>query len=463
LSRRTPRLRERGTAAPGGARALALRVLERVEADGAYADLALHAALDESAFDARDRAFATELVYGTLRWRGQLDFLLAHVLDRPLDRIEPRVLTLLRLGAYQLAHCDRVPDTAAVSESVRLAHEVGLGRAAGLVNAALRRLARERAGIEPPSLEQDPAGHLVHALSLPRWIAERWIAAWGAAEAAAFATAANAAPPLTVRANRARTSRAALLAELLPRFPDAAECRYARDGLVLGRRGDPAADPAFREGRMTVQDEASQLVVELLDPRPGERVLDACAAPGAKATAIAERVGAAGLVVALDRHPRRLGLLARDVARLGLDNVHAYGGDARGRVEGLADTPFDRILVDAPCSGLGALRRNPDARWRVRPEAIAELAALQRELLAGVLPRLRRGGALVYSTCTLSREENEDMVGWLLERAPDLRRAHRDEIPASLHEMLGLDGALRCWPQRHDTDGFFAARLERLS
>jgi 16S rRNA (cytosine967-C5)-methyltransferase len=446
------------------ARALALGVLARVEESGAYADLALHAALAKSRLDPRDRGFATELCYGTLRWRGRLDFLLAQVLAKPHARLEPRVLELLRLGAYQLVFCDRVPDVAAVSESVRLAHATGLSRASGLVNAALRRLARERDTIALPALADDPLAHLVHTLSFPRWLAERWIGAYGADEAAALATALNATPPRTLRANRRRTSRDALLAEVRERFPAAEPCRFAPDGLTLGRRGEPAADPAFRDGRMTVQDEASQLVVELLDPQPGERVLDACAAPGAKATAIAERVGDAGLVVALDRNAGRLGLVARDAERLGLANLRTLVADASAQaIDGLDDTPFDRILVDAPCSGLGALRRNPDARWRVQPEAIAQLATVQRSIVAAAAKRLRPGGTLVYSVCTHSPEENDDMVKWLLASAPELRRALVTDMPASLRELVGEGATLRCWPQHHDTDGFFAARLERRS
>jgi 16S rRNA (cytosine967-C5)-methyltransferase len=439
-------------------------VLERVEASGAYADLALHAALQHGDLDARDRGFATELAYGTLRWRGHLDFLLASALDRPLERIDPRLRNVLRLGAYQLAFCDRVPDAAAVSESVRLARGVGLARAAGLVNATLRRLARERERIAPPSLAADPVGHLVDALSLPRWLAERWIEAFGAEQAAALAAASNAPPPRSVRANRLRATRDALLAELRERFPDARPCRFAPDAIALGRRGDPTADAAFRDGRMTVQDEASQLVVELLDPQPGERVLDACAAPGTKTTAIAERVGSGGLVVALDRHPRRLALVARDAARLGLATIRSVAADAtEAGAAALGAARFDRILVDAPCSGLGTLRRNPDARWRIQPAAIAELAALQRAIAAAVLPRLRPGGTLVYSTCTLTTEENEDVIASLLARDPTLRRVEPDALSAALRPLLDADGALRCWPHRHDTDGFYAARLERAA
>jgi 16S rRNA (cytosine967-C5)-methyltransferase len=443
---------------------LALRVLQRVEESGAYADLALHAALAKSRLEPRDRAFTTELVYGTLRFRGRLDFLLARVTGRPLARLEHGIVQVLRLGAYQLVFCDRVPDAAAVSESVRLAHAAGVGRAAGLVNASLRRLARERDAISLPTLASDAIAHFVDTLSFPRWLAERWIAAYGADAAAALANALNATPPRTLRVNRLRIERDALLAELQQRFPLATACRFAPDGVTLGRRGDPAGDPAFQDGQMTVQDEASQLVIELLDPQPGERVLDACAAPGAKATAIAERVGNAGQVIALDRNERRLGLAARDAARLGLGNLRVLLADASAtEIDGLDDAPFDRILVDAPCSGLGALRRNPDARWRVQPEAIAQLAAVQRAILGAVSKRLRPGGTLVYSTCTLTPEENDDVVEWLLEQAPELWRNPASVLPTSLRPLVGSDAVLRCWPQHHDTDGFFAARLERRS
>ena len=455
-------LRTRG--APTLTRLLALRVLERVQRAGAYADVLLHAQLSRSELSAPDRAFATELVYGTLRWRGRIDYCLARVLDRDLDKLEPLVATALRLGAYQLLFSERVPVTAAVDESVRCVRAAGVERATGLVNAVLRRLAAEHGALAIPSLADDPLAHLTHALSIPEWIAARWLALFGPEEAAALARASNEPPPLTVRANVQRTSPAALLEELRERFPEARPCRIARDGLVLGRSGNPAIDPAFLTGRFTVQDEASQLVVELLDPQPGERVLDACAAPGAKATAIAERVGDAGLVVALDRNAGRLGLVAHDAGRLGLANLRTLAADASAAVTfELDDAPFDRVLVDAPCSGLGALRRNPDARWRVQPDAIAQLAAVQRSILAASAKRLRPGGTLVYSTCTLSPEENDDVVKWLLASAPELRRAPDSDVPASLRALVGEGATLRCWPQHHDTDGFFAARLERRS
>ena len=275
--------------APTRARLLALRVLERVQRAGAYADVLLHSQLARSGLGPVDRAFATELVYGTLRWRGRIDYLLGRFLDRPLDRIEGIAATALRLGAYQILFNDRVRASAAVDEAVRCARAAGAERVTGLVNAVLRRLAQHHASEPLPALDSDPLGHLMHAQSLPAWIAARWLELYGPAEAAALAAACTETPPLTVRANPHRGELAELLDELRPIFPDARPCRYARYGAVLGRRGNATALPSFLAGRFTVQDEASQLVVGLLDPQPGERVLDTCAAPGGKATAIAER------------------------------------------------------------------------------------------------------------------------------------------------------------------------------
>ncbi|HVP29055.1 MAG TPA: 16S rRNA (cytosine(967)-C(5))-methyltransferase RsmB [Myxococcota bacterium] len=454
--------RRRG--APTLARLLALRVLLRVERTRAYADLALHAALSQSSLVGADRALVTELVYGTLRWRGRLDFLLAKVLDRELEKLEPTVVAALRLGAYQIVFSERIPASAAVDESVRCVHALGAERAGGLVNAVLRRFASEFQRIPLPTLEEDPLAHLTHALSLPGWVAEALLEQFGAEEAAAIGKALTDVPPRTVRANPLRGSRDALLADLRERFPNAEACRLAPLGIQLGRRGDPGRDPAFLDGRCTVQDEAAQLVVELLAPEPGERVLDACAAPGAKATAIAERIGVDGQVLALDRHARRLGLLRRDARRLGLENVTTQVRDASASLDDLvAERGFDRVLVDAPCSGLGVLRRNPDARWRVLPGDVAKLARTQRAILSQAASCLRPGGTLVYSTCTLLREENEAVIESFLSERPEFRLVPAAELPGVVQPVVTPEGFLRCLPNRHDTDGFFAARLERRS
>ena len=292
--------------APTLTRLLATRVLERVERSQAYADIALHQSLARSALSGVDRALTTELVYGTLRWRGRLDYFLSHVLNQELETLDPLVATILRLGSYQLMFSDRIPPSAAVDQAVRCTHAVGNHRASGLVNAVLRRLSREWTTIVPPRLDDDAEAHLVHALSMPPWIAVRLLEIFGPEDAARFAVACNQPPPITVRANRTRHDRDALLQSLLERHPKARAGALGEDTIHLGHIGDLGRDSAFRQGDYSVQDEASQLVVELLDPQPGDWVLDTCAAPGSKTTGIAERLGGAGGVLALDRNGRRL-------------------------------------------------------------------------------------------------------------------------------------------------------------
>jgi len=451
---------------PTLARLIAVRVLERVERVRAFADLALHHALASSELSGADRALATEIVYGTLRWRGRIDFLLGHVLDRKLHELEPMVASVLRAGAYQILFTDRIPASAAVDEAVRCARALGAERATGLVNAVLRRLDREHAGIPVPALDDDPIEHLVHALSLPRWIAQLWLDRFGPEQAAALARASNEPGPRTIRANRLRHSRDELLESLRADFPDAESAAVAPDAIALGRGVSPGRDPAFLAGDYTVQDEASQLVVELLDPQPGETVLDTCAAPGTKSTAIAERIGATGHVLACDRHAGRLRLVDRDARRLGLEIISTQKRDASSPLGDLVpegSAGFDRVLVDAPCSGLGALRRNPDARWRVRESDVVSLAQVQRAILGQAARVVRPGGTLVYSTCTIATQENDDVIEPFLAEHGDYRRVPREALPAGLAPVLRDDGTLECLPHIHGSDGFFAVRLERVA
>ncbi len=457
--------------APTQARLLAVRVLERVERLRSYADLALNHALAQSNLPAADRALATEIVYGTLRWRGRIDWVLEQAVDRKLEDLEPLVVTALRAGAYQLLFMDRIPVTAAVDEAVRCVRALHAERATGLVNAVLRRVAREHESWVLPGLEDDAVAHVRDGLSMPEWLARRFVDEWGPEEAAAFAEACNHPPPLTVRVNAARWSRDDLLAQLRERHPDAAPCVRAPYGIVLARKGDPRRDPGFVAGDFTVQDEASQLVIEMLGASGDDHVLDVCAAPGTKTTGIAERLGEGGRVLALDRHAERLKLVARAARRLGLSGLRTIVRDGtqplgdlpstRDPEQSAHDVPFDRVLVDAPCSGIGSLRRNPDARWRVQPEDPEQLATVQGRILDQAVAVLRPGGTLVYSTCTVLNEENEGVLDAFLERHPDCRVAGPEELPESVRPWVNERGLLHTWPHRHDADGFFAARIIR--
>ncbi|MEE3332385.1 MAG: 16S rRNA (cytosine(967)-C(5))-methyltransferase RsmB [Myxococcota bacterium] len=452
----------RRSPAPTHTRLLALRVLERVQRAGAYADLSLHFALSHSSLNAPDRAFATDLVYGTLRWRGQIDFYLRHFVDQDLEKLEPLVATALRLGAYQLLFGQRIPASAAVDQSVRCIRAAGVDRASGLVNAVLRRLDVERESVKLPTVDSNPHAHLTHVLSVPSWLSHRWIDQFGVGDAVAMAEASNRIPPLTIRANRQLVDRDELLDRMRENFPDAMACRFARDGIVLGRAGNPTRDSGFLAGHFTVQDEASQLVVGLLDPQAGERILDVCAAPGGKTTAIAERIGPEGMTLGIDRHPRRLALVRRAARRLQLRQIHCTPRDVSRPIRDLTvDGGFDRVLVDAPCSGLGTLRRNPDARWRVRAGDPGRLAEVQLSIMSNAAAVLRPGGILVYSTCTLMPEENEEIADTFLKNFPDFALTPADAVTTEVRALIASDGFLRCFPHIHDTDGFFAARFER--
>ncbi|MFI5316707.1 MAG: 16S rRNA (cytosine(967)-C(5))-methyltransferase RsmB [Myxococcota bacterium] len=439
------------------ARGVAFHVLERVERDRAFADLALHAALGTAQLERRDRGFATELAYGSLRLRGRLDAALGQGLDRPLHRVEPALRNLLRLGAYQLLCMSTIPDAAVVDESVKLARKLGHERATGFANAVLRGLAKKRDAHEIlyPDFATDPIGHLETYGSLPRWLAERLVAEQGADAALAFALACCEAPPRTVRVT-ARADRDAVARELGGR-----PTRYAPAG-VTGAALDPVRAAGFDRGDYVVQDEASQLVPLLLGAEPNDTVVDCCAAPGTKSVQLAEQVGPRGEVIALELHRARIALIHSAARRLGLANLRplerdvAQGFDLQGRMH------FKRILVDAPCSGLGTLRRNPDARWRARPEDIPRAAASALAILSSAARYVEEGGVLVYSVCTFTREETTGVVALFLESHPDFRQDDpRPFLPEAARALVTEGGALETWPQRDGCDGFFAVRLVR--
>jgi 16S rRNA (cytosine967-C5)-methyltransferase len=340
---------------------------------------------------------------------------------------------------------------------VRLARRHGAG-AAGLVNAVLRRAAAAgRGGLPLPPAEEDPFARLAAEWSHPRWLVERWAHDIGTAELPALLAADNVRGPTALRANRLRTDRDGLARELGEAGVTVAPSRWSADGLVVERGAARLRRlPAWRAGRFAFQGEASQLIVPLLDLAPGARELDACAAPGGKATHAAAAVGAGGCVVALDaRGKGGLARAAAEAARLGTTAVRPVVGDA-GRPP-LRGT-FDAVLVDAPCSGLGTLRRHPEMRWRRRPEDVARLAVLQRALLDGVAPFVRPEGVLVYAVCTLTRDENEDVIAAFLDKHPHFRL---EGAPPAPPELVTADGFLRTLPHRHGLDGFFAARLRR--
>ncbi len=443
------------------ARALALEVLVRVATADAFADVLLAHRLARAALPRREQALATRLVYGTLAWQGRLDHHLTALVDRPLAKLDPHVLAVLRLGLYQLLFLSRVPVYAAVDSCVRLARGMDRG-AAGLVNAVLRRAARERQSLPLPDATADPITRLAIEWSHPRWLVERWASTLSTTELVALLRANNEATGTVLRTNTLRTTVTALRTELEREGVSVSSAPFAPEALVVAEGAARLrTHPAWHEGHFAFQGEASQLVTYLLDPRPGDRALDVCAAPGGKALHLAERVGTQGIVLALDLRRSALIEARREAQRLGTPWLAVAVADgctppARGI--------FDRVLVDAPCSGLGTLRRHPELRWRRRPDDITRLATRQAEILAGVAPCVRPSGVLVYAVCTLTHEENEGVVEQFLARHP---RFAIDEaasfLPAPAAGAVTEGPYLRTFPHRHGLDGFFAVRLRARS
>jgi len=436
------------------ARAVAARVLERVESDAAFADLTLDAELERRALSARDVALATELVYGVLRWQRYLDWILAPHSRRRLTSLDARVRVLLRLTAYQLAFLERVPAFAAVNDAVTL----GRSRpgVAEFVNAVLRSFARRGQREREPAPPADPVDALATRCSFPTWLVGRWVERYGAAEAETLMRALNERPALGIRANTLRLGREDLVARLKSEGIAATPMRLAPEGVMVEGGGDPGRWRAFAEGACVVQDEGSMLVARLLEPAAGATVADVCAAPGTKTTHLAQLMDGRGRVLALDPQAGRLGRLPEAAARLGLAIVEVVDGTVEALAPLWAGT-CDGVLVDAPCSNLGVLRRNPEVKWRRQLVDVAAAAARQRSILAAAATLVRPGGRLVYATCSLEPEENEDVVLAFLAGDP----AFTLEPPADFPVPAGADGFVRCLPHRHGTDGFTAVRLRR--
>ena len=447
--RREPVARE---ASP--ARAVAARVLERVETDGAFADLALDAELRRRTLSVRDVALATELILGTLRWQRYLDWILAPHSRRRLPALDPRVRVLLRLTAYQLAFLERVPAFAAVNDAVTLAR--GAPGVAEYVNAVLRAFARRGVAEREPALPRDPLEALATRCSFPTWLAARWLGRYGAEEAETLMRALNARAPLTVRTNTLRTTREALAARLREEGLHVRETPLAPEGLVVEGGGDPGRWRAFVEGLCVLQDEASMLVARLLEPAAGTTIADVCAGPGTKTTHLAQLMDNRGHVLAFDPQAARLARVGEQAARLGVTIAETTAG----AVETLAPRwagACDGVLVDAPCSNLGVLRRNPEVKWRRQPADVAAAGERQRGILASAAGLVRPGGRLVYATCSLEPEENDDVARDFLAARPDFAV----EPPTACPVAPDAAGFVRCLPHRHGTDGFTAIRFRR--
>jgi 16S rRNA (cytosine967-C5)-methyltransferase len=445
-------------------RAICLDILNRVEEADLHPDRLLTDSFKRYRyFTSLDRSFLTELTYGVIRWRGKLDWVIRHFSKIPFEKIELETLNILRLGLYQILFLSRTPSSAAVNESVELAKRVRGKGGAGFVNAVLRSSIRQREEIRYPDIAEDPALHISVVQSHPLWLVQRWVKEMGVEETLKICKFDNQMSSLTLRSNTLKISRKGLVQKLSEKELRPLPTTFSEEGIVLQDPPPTSELPFINEGLYIIQDEASQLVTSILDPKPGERILDACAAPGGKTTHMAQRMENEGEICALDLSKRKLDLIEELCQRLGVRIVKAVKGDAAKPLPIPEGLMFDRILADLPCSGFGTLRKNPDLKWRRGEEDIRRLSELQFSILRNLSAYVREGGVLVYSTCTVFNDENEDGVEKFLSGYSEFQLDGMDKVLSEKCHPFIQEKYFKTFPPKNEMDGFFVARLRKES
>lgn len=448
-----------------GPRDLALAVLNGTyESQVRHVSSGLDSALNgHPEMSERDRAFTVHLVQGVYRWQIRLDWIIERSVRFPFKEIEAAVLNVLRLAVYQIFFMDRVPESAAVNEAVKQAKSSGKRHIVGVVNGILRNICRTRDKIRFPDPDRDRNLYLSIRYAYPLWLVKKWVRELGGQETEFLLDAGNAIPTLTVRTNTLRCHREDLIHRLDSEGVSAIPASFSPEAIRVNRLKGPVNRLAsFKQGLFQVQGEAAQICSHLLDPRPGETVLDVCAGLGGKSTHLASLMRDRGRVVAVDTSASRLFTLLETASRLKLESVRPVAADAAGPSPFRAKRVFDRILIDAPCSGLGVISRHPDIKGARRPEDVKRLAFLQSRILDQAVSLLRPGGRLLYVTCTLSREENEGVVTDCLSRHPDMIREDLGEhVPSWGADLIDESGYFRPLPHHHGMEGFFAARFTK--
>lgn len=438
------------------AREVALLTLNACHRQGGWSDNILKKQLAQAGLDSRDGALATQLCFGVLQNQLLLDFYLSKFSNLPLKRMEGKVVQALRLGAYQMLFLTKIPHSAAVNRSVELTRaHCKNPRAPGMVNAILRNLERNLNSL-PTIPQEDPANYLSILYSTPEWLVKEFLLILGEDETAKLLAANNTRPPITAMVNTVKTSSQALLEKLKEERVEAKEHPWLPDCLILSKTGDLERLSAFQEGLFYIQDPASWLAVQAAEVKPGMRVLDCCAAPGGKSFAAAIAMENRGEVISCDLHPHKKKLIQAGADRLGLTIVTPMTADGKVfRPEW--EQAFDRVLVDAPCSGLGVIRKKPDIRYK-DPAPLEDLPQVQRAILDNASRYVRPGGVLLYSTCTVLRRENEQVAQDFLSCHPDFKGED-----FTLADMIGpsWNGMLTLWPHRQGTDGFFICKLRK--
>ena len=436
------------------ARITALRVLVSCRSNGAWADAALKAQISRDGLSGPDAALCSRIVYGVMQHQMLLDFYIGAYCSQKPDHLQPPLLEILRIGAYQILFLDKIPDSAAVNTSVELAKLSKRGQASGLVNAVLRKISQNRESL-PPIPDRNEIQRLSIQYSHPKWLTKRMVTLLGREEAERFLASNNEIAPLTIQVNPLKTTTESLTEELRQAGIEVHPHAWVPDCLELSGTGDLTALPAFRDGKFLVQDPAARLVSLIANIRPGLKVLDVCAAPGGKSLSAAFAMTGQGDILSCDLHENKLKRIQESADRLGADIITTRAAD--GRVfQPEWEAAFDVVLVDAPCSGLGIIRKKPDTRYK-KADDLFTLPVIQSAILNNSARYVRPGGTLVYSTCTILPEENEQVTQAFLAEHTDFTMS-----PIELPQPVGTtSGALTLWPQRHDTDGFYICRMTR--
>ncbi|ARW38852.1 16S rRNA (cytosine(967)-C(5))-methyltransferase RsmB [Bacillus amyloliquefaciens] len=439
-------------------RELALEALEKLEQNQAYSNLLLTSVIKTNTLSDQDRGLLTELVYGTLQNKIALDYMLKPFIRKP-NKVKPWVIQLLRLSAYQMEYLEKIPDRAAIHEAVEIAKKRGHKGIASFVNGILRSLQREGA----PSFAEieDPVLRLSTETSHPEWLVKEWVEAYGFETAEKICRIHLVPPKQTLRVNRIKADKETLLNEMENAGLEAEAGDLSPDAIKL-LKGSIASTELFQNGQVSIQDESSMLVARALDPKPGETVLDACAAPGGKSAHIAELMKNEGSLTSLDLHRHKVKLIQEGAERLGLTIIDAQTMDARKAGDAFGAERFDRILVDAPCSGFGVIRRKPDMKYTKTPEDSRRLSEIQLGILREIAPLVKKGGTLVYSTCTMDRTENEEVMHAFIQEHPEFEPdlSLEKRLPEKARPFV-QDGSLQILPHYFGTDGFFISSMRK--
>lgn len=413
--------------------------------------------------DDRDRAFMSHLVQGVLRWQRRLDWIIGQVADFPIRKITPPILNILRLALYQIFFLDRVPESAAVNEAVNQSKNHGAQHVVSFVNGILRRICRDKDKITFPDREGNTVHYLSVFYSYPEWLVEKWIRELGIAFTESLLSAGNRIPSFTIRTNLLKLTHPELIRLLGEEGITGRPTPYSPEGILLeGFSGRIEELSSFKKGLFQVQDQAAQITSHLLSPEPGQTILDVCAGSGGKTTHLAGLMGDEGRVLALDISHRRLISLKENSQRLGLRSINSVVGDASRELSSLCRIKFHKIMIDAPCSGLGVISRHPDGKWNRNEKDILRLAQLQKTIISQAASVLRHGGRMLYVTCTISREENEEVVNHCLKSHGDISLENmKDHVPQWGQDLIDNEGFLRTYPHVHHMDGFFAALFSK--